>query len=386
MEELMVLEELIERIDDDVFVDFLDTGWAVFDKLRSRLTVATGTFDAEGRYAIAGAVSMGTYLSAHSPLGRESTSVATLARKLRSMPTTQAAWLDGSLTGGQVRIISDHVRADRVGLFADHEDGIVPALVGLSVKHTDQAMTHWRTTAENLIDTPPREAAGIRITPLAGENLWKINGTLSERDAKMVNDAIALFRIPPVDGDTTTPAQRTAHALADSCAFSIAHHDTDKMPRNAQSLGLMAWAEHAQDPARGAMTLDGEPISRRLYEELACFASVHRILFEGPSTPVDLGRSTRIVSKELFKAVAARDHGCRYPGCDRPVAWCEAHHVKHWMWDGRTDYWNLALLCARHHHLIHRIGWKLEMDEDFVVTVTTPDGRRLISHPPPQLQ
>ncbi|MGD9795083.1 MAG: hypothetical protein AB7V43_16560, partial [Acidimicrobiia bacterium] len=70
MEELMVLEELIERIDDDVFVDFLDTGWAVFDKLRSRLTVSTGTFDAEGRYAIAGAVSMGTYLSAHSPLGR----------------------------------------------------------------------------------------------------------------------------------------------------------------------------------------------------------------------------------------------------------------------------------------------------------------------------
>ncbi|MGE3327474.1 MAG: hypothetical protein AB7N61_18930, partial [Acidimicrobiia bacterium] len=206
MRKLPMLRELIESIDNDELVDDLDTIWQLIDSLTARATVATGTFEAEGRYAIAGAVSMGTYLSAHSPLGRESGTVARLARKLRSLPATQQAWLDGSLTGGQVRIISDHVRADRVGLFADHEDAIVPALVGLSVKHTDQAMSHWRTTAENLIDTPPREAAGIRITPLAGENLWKINGTLSEHDAKMVNDAIALFRIPPVDGDTTTPA------------------------------------------------------------------------------------------------------------------------------------------------------------------------------------
>ncbi|MGD9793381.1 MAG: DUF222 domain-containing protein, partial [Acidimicrobiia bacterium] len=367
-------------------VDDLDTIWHLIDSLTARATVATGTFEAEGRYAIAGAVSMGTYLSAHSPLGREATSVAALARKLRSLPTTQAAWLDGSLTGGQVKIISDHVRADRVGLFADHEDAIVPTLSGQSVKHTDISMAYWRKMAENLIDKPPREAKGLRLVPIAGEDLWKIDGTLSEHDGKLVNDMITLLRRPPVEGDTSTGPQRNATALAEGAAFVLAQHDTDKQPRNAQSLTLMAWAEHAQDPSRGAMTLDGKPISRRLYEELACAPEVTRILYQSPSKPVDLGRATRVVPKELFKAVAARDHGCRYPGCDRPVAWCEAHHVKHWMWDGRTDYWNLALLCARHHHLIHRIGWKLEMDEDFTVTVTTPDGRRLISHPPPLLQ
>ena len=134
------------------------------------------------------------------------------------------------------------------------------------------------------------------------------------------------------------------------------------------------------------MTLDGKPISRRLYEELACCAEVTRILYDGPSTPVDLGRATRTVSKELFTALAARDRGCRYPGCDRPVAWCEAHHVKHWLWDGRTDYENLALLCSRHHHIVHRVGWRLEMTEDYTVIVTTPDGRKLISRPPPPLE
>ena len=338
MSGLTPLRELIENIDIDQLVDEFDEGWALYDALRAKLTVATGTFEAQGRHTIAGAVSMRTYLSTHTPLGHESAVVAVLARKLRSLPTTQQAWLDGSLTGGQVRIISDHVRADRVELFAEHEDGIVPALIGQSVKNTLNAMNYWRNMAENLIDKPPSEPSGIRLTPISGQDLWNINGTLSERDAKIVNDMIKLLRRPPADGDTTTGPQRDANALVEGCAFVLAQHNTDNMPRNAQSLAIMAWAHHANDPSHGAMTLDGKPISRRLHEELACSAEVTRILYAGPSKPVDLGRRTRIVPKELFTALAARDRGCRYPGCDRPVAWCQAHHVKHWLWNGKTSY------------------------------------------------
>ncbi|WP_242419678.1 HNH endonuclease signature motif containing protein, partial [Frankia sp. CpI1-P] len=32
----------------------------------------------------------------------------------------------------------------------------------------------------------------------------------------------------------------------------------------------------------------------------------------------------------LRRALAARDRGCTFPGCDRPPSWCEAHHVIHW--------------------------------------------------------
>jgi hypothetical protein len=34
-----------------------------------------------------------------------------------------------------------------------------------------------------------------------------------------------------------------------------------------------------------------------------------------------------------------------FPGCERPLAWCEAHHLRHWLHGGPTDLANLALLC-----------------------------------------
>jgi HNH endonuclease len=40
-----------------------------------------------------------------------------------------------------------------------------------------------------------------------------------------------------------------------------------------------------------------------------------------------------------------RDGGGVFPGCDRPLAWCEAHHIQHWLDGGPTDLANLALLC-----------------------------------------
>ena len=42
-----------------------------------------------------------------------------------------------------------------------------------------------------------------------------------------------------------------------------------------------------------------------------------------PTQPLEVGRATRVVSPAQRTALAVRDGGCRYPGCDRPVAWCD---------------------------------------------------------------
>jgi len=39
-----------------------------------------------------------------------------------------------------------------------------------------------------------------------------------------------------------------------------------------------------------------------------------------PSEPLDVGRSTPVVSPAQRSALAVRDRGCVFPGCERPLA------------------------------------------------------------------
>jgi hypothetical protein len=84
---------------------------------------------------------------------------------------------------------------------------------------------------------------------------------------------------------------------------------------------------------------------------------------------------------ELFRAVAARDGGCRFPGCDRKIAWCDAHHIQYWRHMGITALENLVLLCNRHHHLIHQPRWHLKLLPNADLEVTQPDETTRTSEP-----
>ncbi|WP_160312719.1 HNH endonuclease signature motif containing protein [Jiangella alkaliphila] len=63
-------------------------------------------------------------------------------------------------------------------------------------------------------------------------------------------------------------------------------------------------------------------------------------------------------------ALVARDKGCAFPGCSRPAAWTQAHHVKHWADGGATDLNNLVLLCGHHHRSVHHRGWTVRVGAD----------------------
>jgi len=74
------------------------------------------------------------------------------------------------------------------------------------------------------------------------------------------------------------------------------------------------------------------------------------------SAPLDLGRTTRLASPAQLLALWHRDRGCTQPGCSVPPTWCHAHHIIHWCDGGPTDLGNLALLCPRHHTMVHERG------------------------------
>jgi hypothetical protein len=94
-----------------------------------------------------------------------------------------------------------------------------------------------------------------------------------------------------------------------------------------------------------------------------------------PTQPLEVGRSTRVVSAAQRAALVVRDGGCGFPGCDRPPAWCEAHHLRHWLQGGPTDLANLALLCRAHHRAVHEGGWRLTRDPDGRLAATPPSRR-----------
>jgi HNH endonuclease/Domain of unknown function (DUF222) len=91
-----------------------------------------------------------------------------------------------------------------------------------------------------------------------------------------------------------------------------------------------------------------------------------------PTQPLEVGRASRVVTAAQRAALIVRDGGCVVAGCDRPPAWCEAHHLVHWLHGGPTDLDNLALVCRAHHRAVHEGGWRLGRDPDGRLTATPP--------------
>jgi len=100
--------------------------------------------------------------------------------------------------------------------------------------------------------------------------------------------------------------------------------------------------------------------------------------------PLDAGEAEPAIPAHLRRAVATRHPCCAFPGCDQPASLCQIHHLIPRSQDGPTALHNLVPLCAFHHlTVIHHWGWRLRLNPDGTTTATSPDGRILQSHGPP---
>jgi hypothetical protein len=123
-----------------------------------------------------------------------------------------------------------------------------------------------------------------------------------------------------------------------------------------------AFGHEHPDTDTGVAWLEGstEPLSAATARRLLCDAGALPIVLGGGSELLDLGRTRRLFTAAQRVALANRDGGCRWPECDRPPAWCEAHHINPYSTGGKTDLSNGVLLCRRHHLLLHNNGWRID--------------------------
>ncbi len=112
---------------------------------------------------------------------------------------------------------------------------------------------------------------------------------------------------------------------------------------------------------RGYGVIEGshESVSLATVDRVACTSGVERVTLDGSGRVLDHGRSRRLFSSAQRAALAVRDGGCLWPGCDRPPSWCEAHHIDHWSRGGRTDLDRGVLLCRHHHLRLHNEQWSI---------------------------
>ena len=376
------IKDMLDEVAVDATACDLITGFAIIDTLNARLTVAAGQFEARGGHLDTGQVSLRHWLTAHTRLGRNAGVVAVAARKLRSLPVTAAAWVSGALTGGQVTSIVTNVNDDNVTLFAEHEPALVRVITPLNPRDTARVMNQWRVYADDVTGKEPKPARGLTLTRTT-DGTWRLDGHLDDSTGLTLHAALQTVATPPEPGDTSTPAQRRATGLGEILDQFLKHRNTKKRPRNHHEMVVVVNADDLDGDVCPGDTVTGTSVPTRLVEEWGCDADITRVVINSDSTIIDLGRRARVVNDDLFIALSVRDRGCRYPGCDRPVAWCDAHHLRHWRRYGPTNPDNLVLLCSRHHHIVHDPNWSITMNNRAEITIVTPQGRTLTSRPPP---
>ncbi|ONH23041.1 HNH endonuclease [Pseudofrankia asymbiotica] len=137
--------------------------------------------------------------------------------------------------------------------------------------------------------------------------------------------------------------------------------------------------------ARGLLRCDAGPgvgLPWAVLSRLGCDALVRALVQDEAANPLALGRRRRLPTRRLRDAVYARDQGiCQYPGCTH-TRWLQVHHLRAWAEEGgATDLENLALLCSRHHRLIHDEGIALRRRGDGRIVATLPDGLEIVPAP-----
>ena len=244
----------------------------------------------------------------------------------------------------------------------------------LSIARFHDACYHARHAADPQgcanEETQSVEARSLTLSSGADGTVF-INGTLDKVGGAAVRSALEPLAKRAGKDDDRPRDRRMADALIEQSMHAL---DNGLVPQRGHLQVTASLETLLGLPGSPAGEMEFSlPISAKAVERLACDCAVTRIIVASDSTVIDVGRAKRTISGPQRKALKVRDGGCTWPGCDRPVSMTEGHHLVHWIHNGPGNLPNLALLCYRHHWMVHEGGWQI---------VCTDDGRMLTIPPP----
>jgi hypothetical protein len=193
-----------------------------------------------------------------------------------------------------------------------------------------------------------------------GAGTFEYRLTLDVEGKAVLEAALGPLSAPaPVDGerDLRTSDRRRGDALLTLVRRAVAAGDEVGKTNKTTLVLTMDW-ESLRDGLGAATTLGGLDAGTHLAPEtvrrLCCDGSVIPVVLGSSGEVLDQGRERRFFTGAQTKRLWLRDGGCTYPGCDAPPQWADAHHLVHWADLGPSNLGNAALLCDRHHTVVHK--------------------------------
>ena len=330
-----------------------------------------------------------------------------LARTLGELPATLDSARTGRASLSNVTLIAQLANAVGVEQVAPLEHILVGAAETLepAAMRTLTQAARLQIDSDGVLDDDNRahERRWFECEQSYG-GAWFLRGQLDAEGGAVVKAAIDALAHGLSPGETRSGSQRRADALVDMSAAQLRcgdHRDvhgqrphltvtvsadtlrsgrSDVHAAPAELSGVVPIHAGAAPPA----TLHGAgPIHPETARRIACDAVRTVVTVATPAdasvwtastsaVPLSVGRATRTIPAHIRTALHLRDQGCRFPGCDRPPAWTDGHHIVHWSDGGPTELENLVSLCRRHHRAVHEQGWRIHIADGAAVVEPPP--------------
>lgn len=327
--------------------------------------------------------------------GRGGASVGTARREValgraleQDLPGARAAVAAGEISVEHAQVLTEIATsspARRAALASDRPDRneafLLDAARRTDVDRFRRIVRRWAGAVDTAAaEVEHREAvAREHLRLVRRRDGVDVTGFLAAENAEILATALRVVTGVPADDDQRSREQRDAaaltglakavldHGLAGAGTALVRPHLLVHVPyetftalaAGATEDGLPLDLPPVLETATGALGApaeldDGTPIPGSVLARLACDSRITRIVFGPEGQPLDVGRAQRTFTGPQRAAVVARDRHCAYPGCSAPPALCEVHHIRWWSRGGETSVANGILLCAYHHHLVHR--------------------------------
>jgi hypothetical protein len=317
-----------------------------------------------------------------------------VARSLQSLPRIEAAFTAGRLSYSKVRALTRVAEPDS-------EASLLELALESTASQVERTVRQWRRAEAD------DDAAGAPDVRPSFDYWWDENGMLTARIRLPTEEGAAFLaaieslaeraarreRAQAKKAGAEPEPERTGHhevrlarerttarRVAALASLAEAAADADRRagdpPRREVVVHVDA-AVLADDAAAGRAYLEGGPaLAPATVRRMLCGATVVTMLEQGRE-PLAVGRRKRRATKAQRRALLRRDGGCARPGCaEARIERLHAHHLRHWLFGGRTDLTNLVLLCDRDHGLVHELDLVMTRRQGALI-VTAPDGRRV---------